>query len=128
MRPGQVYKLELKAGCTGYLVEFNSEFYHPKDKSSTQRLRKASNKNYCKLEIKIFEKLHAILTSIFQQFSGKEEGYRDVIKARLDIFFIEFVKQSLNPKGASTNVNPYTHERFEEFLELLKCILPVKSR
>src|ERR1700686_2980976 len=27
MRPGQVHQLQLKAGCTGYLMEFNSAFY-----------------------------------------------------------------------------------------------------
>jgi AraC family transcriptional regulator, transcriptional activator of pobA len=120
LRPGQVHQLELKAGCTGYLMEFNTEFYHSKDKLSTQRLRKASNKNYCKPGINGFEKLHAILTYIFQEYTGKEEGYQDIIKANLDIFFIEFVRQSPNPKGTSTNVNPYTQERLEEFLELLE--------
>ena len=39
IRPGQVHQLELNASCTGYLVEFNNEFYHPKDKSSNLRLR-----------------------------------------------------------------------------------------
>lgn len=119
IRPGQVHLLELKAGCTGYIVEFNSEFYHPKDKLSSQRLRKASNKNYCKLEINRFKKLHDILTYIFQEYACKEDGFQDVIKANLDIFFIEFVRQSPNPNGPSINVNPYTQERFEEFLELL---------
>lgn len=119
LRPGQVHQLELKAGCTGYLMEFNTEFYHPKDKSSTQRLRKASNKNYCKLEVNRFEKLLATLKYIFQEYTEKEEGYLDIIKANLDIFFIEFIRQSPNPNGTSTNVNPYTQERLEEFLELL---------
>lgn len=120
MRPGQVHQLQLKADSTGYIVEFNTEFYHPKDKVSTQRLRKASNKNYCKLEINRFEKLHGILTYIFQEYNGKEEGFQDVIKANLDIFFIEFVRQSPHPNGPSTNVNPYTQERLEEFLALLE--------
>jgi AraC-like DNA-binding protein/mannose-6-phosphate isomerase-like protein (cupin superfamily) len=120
MRPGQVHQLQLKADSTGYLVEFNTGFYHPKDKLSTQRLRKASNKNYCKLETNRFEKLLAILTYIYLEYTGKEEGFQDVIKANLDIFFIEFVRQSPNPSGPSTNVNPYTQERLEEFLEHLE--------
>lgn len=119
MRPGQVHQLHLKADSTGYIVEFDAEFYHPTNKLSTQRLRKASNKNFCKLEINRFEKLLDILTNIFQEFSAKEEGFQDVIKANLDIFFIEFVRQSSNPNCPSTNVNPYTQERLEEFLELL---------
>jgi len=118
LRPGQVHKLQLKADSTGYILEFNTEFYHPKDKVSTQRLRKASNKNYCKLEINRFEKLLSILTYIFQEYTGKEEGYSDIIKANLEIFFTEFVRQSPNPNAPSTNVNPYAQDRFEEFLDL----------
>ncbi len=120
LRPGQVHQLELNAACTGYLMEFNNEFYHPKNKSSSQRLRKASNKNYCKLEVHRFEKLQDILSHIFQEYTSREEGYLDSIKANLEIFFIEFVRQSPNPNSISTNISPYTQERFEEFLDLLE--------
>jgi AraC-like DNA-binding protein/quercetin dioxygenase-like cupin family protein len=119
IRPGQVHRLELKAGCTGYLVEFSTEFYQPKDKSSNQRLRKASSKNYCELEINRFDKLQAILHSMLHEYTAREEGYQDVIKASLAIFFIEFVRQSPNPKGQPTFANSYTQERFEEFSALM---------
>jgi AraC family transcriptional regulator, transcriptional activator of pobA len=119
IRPGQVHQLQLKAGCTGYLVEFNMEFYHPTDKSPNQRLRKASNKNYCQLETDRFNRLQTILTSMLHEYTTREEGYQDIIKSSLDIFFIEFVRQSPNPKGEPTIANSYTQERFEEFLELL---------
>jgi AraC-like DNA-binding protein len=120
LRPGQVHQLALKAGCIGYLLEFNIGFYHPKDKLSVQRLRKATNKVYCRLETGRFEKLHNILTNIFLEFSSREDGYPEIIKANLDIFFIEFTRQSQNPKGQSTTVNAYTQDRFEEFLELME--------
>lgn len=119
LRPGQVHQLQLKAGSTGYLLEFNTEFYHPKGKPSNQRLRKASNKTYCELEVTRFEKLQAILASMLHEYTTKEEGYQDIIKSSLDIFFIEFVRQSPNPNGQPTIANPYLQERFEEFLELL---------
>lgn len=119
IRPGQVHQLELKAGCTGYLVEFNAEFYHPKDKLSNQRLRKASNKNYCELEVNRFNKLQTILSTMLEEYTSKDEGYQDVIKSSLDIFFIEFVRQSSNPRGIQTAANSYTQERFEEYLALL---------
>ncbi len=119
IRPGQVHQLELKAGCTGYLVEFNTEFYHPKDKLSTQRLRKASSKNYCELEINRFNRLQATLASMFQEFTAREEGYKDIIKSSLDIFFIEFIRQSENPKADAATTNSYSQERFEEFMEFL---------
>ena len=120
LRPGQVHRLELKAGCSGYLVEFNTEFYHPTGKASSQRLRKASNKNYCLQDPSRFNKLQAILTSIFREYTDREEGFQDVIKANLDIFFIGLIRQSPTPKGHTTVDNPYTQERFEEFLALLE--------
>ncbi|MCW3091454.1 MAG: helix-turn-helix protein [Ferruginibacter sp.] len=120
MRPGQVHQFQLKADARGYILEFNTEFYHPKDKASAQRLRKASNKNFCELEIKRFEKLYAILTDILQEYTAREEGFLDVIKAHMDIFFIEFIRQSPNPQGPSTNVSSYAQERLEEFLALLE--------
>jgi len=119
LRPGQVHQLDLKAGCSGFLVEYNTAFYNPNTKLSIQRLRKASSKNYCKLETSRFEKIHATLTSMFLEYTDKEEGYKDVIKANLDIFFIEFVRQSPNPNGPPIALNQYTQERLEEFLDLM---------
>jgi AraC family transcriptional regulator, transcriptional activator of pobA len=119
IRPGQVHRLELKADCSGYLVEFNNEFYHPKDKLSNQRLRKASYKNYCEVEINRFNRLQSILSSMLDEYIAREDGYLDVIKSNLAIFFIEFIRQSPNKKGAPLVAISYTHERFEEFLELL---------
>ncbi|MCC6413921.1 MAG: AraC family transcriptional regulator [Saprospiraceae bacterium] len=128
LRPGQVHQLELKAGCTGYLLEFNTEFYHPQSRSTNQRLKKVSNKNYCEMEAARYNKLDAILASMFHEYNAREEGYADVIKSSLDIFFIEFIRQSSNPKGDSTITNSYTQERFEDFLELLdKHIVTLKQ-
>jgi len=120
LRPGQVHRLELNAICTGYLMEFSSGFYYPKDKSSGQRLRKASNKNYCKLEVNRFEKLRDILSLIFREYSDRDEGYLDIIKASLEIFFIEFVRQSPNPNSVPATTGSYSQERFEEFSEHLE--------
>jgi len=119
MRPGQVHQLHLKADSTGYIIEFNTEFYHPKDSMSIQRLRKASNKNYCKLEINRFKKLIEILENVNQEYTLKEEGFLDVIKAHLDIFLIEFIRQSPKPNETSTPINLYSQERLEEFLDFL---------
>jgi AraC family transcriptional regulator, transcriptional activator of pobA len=123
LRPGQVHQLELKNGSTGYLVEFDTEFCHPKDKSSSQRLRKASNKNFCRLELNRFKKLLVLLGAMFDEYTAREEGYKDIIKLTLDIFFIEFIRQSQGPKTESAIVNSYNQERFEEFLELLNKLI-----
>jgi AraC-like DNA-binding protein len=120
LRPGQVHQLQLKVGATGYLLEFDTEFYHPTDKLSAQRLRKASSKNHCQIEAGRFGKLNAILSLIFDEYLSKEEGYRDAIKASLEIFYVELVRQSPDPKSASINGGSYTQERFDEFINLLE--------
>ena len=120
MRPGQVHELHLKAGSTGYLMQFTAKFYHPNNKLSTQRLLKASHKTFCKPDLKRFEKLYSILTYILQEENARQEGFRDIIKANLDIFFIEFVRQSQDPEKTSPIVTSYTQQRLEEFIGLLE--------
>lgn len=128
LRPGQVHQLELDAGCTGFLLEFNTEFYHPMGKVSNQRLRQASNKNYCVPEENRFNKLQALLAAMFHEYNAREDGYKEIIKANLDIFFIEFTRQSASPRGEATRTNPYTQERFEDFLELLEQHLATRKQ
>jgi AraC-like DNA-binding protein len=118
LRPGQVHQLELKAHCSGFLAEFDSSFYHPKEKLANQRLIRAGNKNFCAFEAKRFKKLQDVLAYIFNEYITKQDGYIDVIKANLDIFFIEFIRQSSNPHDTSKKGSTYTQERFEEFMNL----------
>lgn len=113
-----VHRLELKAGCTGYLMEFNSGFYHPKDKSASEWLRKASRKNYCGPEMHGFEKLFNILSSISREYTDREEGFMDIIKANPEIFFIEFVRQGPNPNSLSINISAYMQERFRRIFRV----------
>jgi AraC family transcriptional regulator, transcriptional activator of pobA len=120
LRPGQVHQLQLNAVCTGYLMEFNAAFYHPTDKLSSERLRKASNKNYCKLEEERFERVNGILSQIFQEYTNREESYEEVIKANLGMFFIELARQSSGRNSMWEATKIYTHERLEEFLGLLE--------
>ena len=128
IRPGQVHQLELKVGSIGFLLEFNNEFYHPKDKLSNQRLRKASNKNYCELEVNRFNRLLAILSSMFEEHSTREEGYRDVIKSSLDIFFIEFVRQSPTLKEKQQEPTLTHRNALRNFQRYWINILPPISR
>ncbi len=120
LRPGQVHQLHLKADAAGYLMEFNSEFYHPAEKGAAQRLRKASNRNFCALDAERFEKLNAVLLYIFREFTDHQEDSLDIIKASLDIFFIELLRQSRNGDNAATGTTPYAQERLEEFSALLE--------
>ncbi|HRH65803.1 MAG TPA: helix-turn-helix transcriptional regulator [Bacteroidia bacterium] len=119
MRPGQVHQLTLKAGSKGYLMQFKPGFYFPNHKASAQLLRKASNKILCQPDPKRFDKLLAVLNSVFQEYTDKQEGYAEVIKANLGVFFIELVRSRQKSTAPSTKVSPFTEERLEALLELL---------
>ncbi|MEO8405623.1 MAG: helix-turn-helix domain-containing protein, partial [Chitinophagaceae bacterium] len=41
------------------------------------------------------------------------------IKSNLDIFFIEYIRQSRNPDGTFKNAKSYAQERLEDLLELI---------
>ena len=120
LRPGQVHQLNLKLGSTGYLMEFNPNFYYPNDTASALMLRKASNKNHCQLDIKRVEKLIQILNYIFQEYSDKQEGYQEVIKANLSIFFMEFIRNRGAINSVTNNNDLYQQERTDELLELFR--------
>lgn len=120
MRPGQVHQLILKNGSTGYLLEFSNDFYSPLEEVANQVLRKVSSKNYCPLEAERFNKLHTILSYIFEEYTAKQEKYKEVIKSGLDILFIELARQSRNPQNILTSSSQYTQERLDELLALVE--------
>jgi AraC family transcriptional regulator, transcriptional activator of pobA len=120
LRPGQVHKLELTADAEGFLLEFDLSFYQPKNTIAEHRWKKASSKNYCEVEAARFKKLHAYLSTIFDEYSLKQEGYVEAIKANLDLFFLEYIRQSRNPNSIAKSESGYIQERFEELVRLLE--------
>lgn len=121
IRPGQVHQLTLKAGSAGYLLTFNAGFYHRDERGSNQALRRASKTNFCKVEPPAFAKLYSSLTYIFEEYSHRKDGYKEIIKANLDIFFIELVRNRRGSNAASGNSNAYQQELLERFLDLLEA-------
>ncbi|HMU45949.1 MAG TPA: helix-turn-helix transcriptional regulator [Chitinophagaceae bacterium] len=128
MRPGQVHQLTLKKGSSGYLLEFKNDFYSPARHSANQLLRKVSSKNYCRPGSKRFKELIAVLDKIFNEFTSRQEKYFDVIKANMEIFFIELSRQSPNPGGLTNETNLYTQERLEELMQLLELNIYTKKQ
>ena len=120
LRRGQVHKLELTADTSGFLLEFDLSFYQPKNTIAEHIWKKASGKNYCEVEAARFQKLHTHLAAIFHEYNMKQEGYIEAIKANLDLFFLEYIRQSKNPNSIAKSENGYIQERFEELLGLLE--------
>ena len=119
MRPGQVHELALNRESTGYLMEFRRDFYNLNDTVASQFLMKASGINLCNPDTKSFKKLFALLALIFSEYGDKKEGYQEVIKANLNIFFIELVRNRQPRNAVTAGVNKYTQEKLDKFTELL---------
>jgi AraC family transcriptional activator of pobA len=118
MRPGQVHQHLLKAKSQGHLIQFKTDLYHSHDNIALQLLSKASSVNHYQLDASNFKKLHALLENILQEYNNKHHSYQQVIKANLEILFIELVRQ--HSKITAKNITTYTQERLEKFLELLE--------
>ncbi|MDB5210432.1 MAG: AraC family transcriptional regulator [Sediminibacterium sp.] len=112
LRPGQVHQLQLKAGASGYIMEFSPEFYQP--------LHKTLNTNFCQLDKSGFKKMHHQLLIMHRELQEKQEAYHDAIKASLDIFFIEFLRRWRTIENKTQKVLPYMQDRLEGFLELVE--------
>ena len=120
MRPGQVHKLELKNLSKGFLLQFKTDFFYTQNKLSQDLLRKVSHINFCSLDDNGFKKLEVILSYVLKEFKEKQEGYQEVIKSNLSIFFIELVRHRQNRKNAPTETNQYSQEQLEKFLHLIE--------
>jgi len=127
MRPGQVHELTLKADSAGYLMEFNLEFYRLADRGTGELLRKATASNLCEVNRTSFRRLSSIMDYIFQEYKDEKEGYREVIRAQLDIFFIEFVRNRKQGKPTAT-VDTYEQERLDEFMQLIETNVAIKKQ
>lgn len=128
MRPGQVHQLELRAGSEGYLMEFNLEFYHLNERGTSKILRKATTANLCEVSDSAFDKLDLILQYIHQEYQDAKEGYNEVIRAQLDVFFIEFVRNRKQNKADERSEYAYEQERYDEFMHLIETNVATKKQ
>ncbi|WP_409415718.1 AraC family transcriptional regulator [Flavobacterium sp. PS2] len=114
MKPGQVHRLTLKAGSTGYLLQFKNGF-----SISQELLRKLSHKSICTLADGNENRLIILLDDIVREFLEEREGYREVIKANLSVFFIELLRLRHNNESKAIAARQYPQEKLDEFFEML---------
>lgn len=118
MRPGQVHQLSLKAGASGYLLQFYGDFFPARNASAKDSLRNAIHAKICIPDQTGFDKLNAILEYIHKEFTQKAHGFEEVIKANLKIFFIELVRHRQNSARTATP-DTYRQQKLEKFFDLL---------
>lgn len=127
MRPGQVHKLQLKAGSEGYLLEFSKDFQFLST-TSNELLRKATNRSYCQLDKVGNGALCTILQTMVDEFRAKQEGFENVIKANLEIFFIQYLRYRQNDQKIDNKAFHYQQEKLQEFLDLLEARINSEKR
>ncbi|MFN3406047.1 MAG: AraC family transcriptional regulator [Cytophagaceae bacterium] len=128
IRPGQIHQLNLKKGTTGFMLQFTSDFYAPRENPASVVLRKVSNKNHCQLSTERFEKIGLLLQYIFQETTQKQDRYKDIVKASLDIIFIELFRQSSNQNKIANETKLYAQDRLEELQDLLEKNIHAKKQ
>lgn len=128
MRPGQVHQLDLKAGSAGFLVQFKTDFFYSQNKIFQQLIRKVNHINFCNLDDNGFNRLKIILSYIFKEYNDKQEGYHEVIKSNLSIFFIELIRHRQNKEITTNDTDSYAQEQLDKFAELLDSNIAVKKQ
>ncbi len=118
MRPGQVHELALRAGSSGYLMEFKADLFQSHDRSLKELVQKIGNTVFYKFDPEKSKKIFSSLADIFDEFSEKQMSYQEAIKAKLSILFIELIRQA-DTKSTTSPVS-YAQERLEHFIELLE--------
>lgn len=119
MRPGQVHQLSLQTGSSGYLMQFSREFYLQNSRIK-HRLGRIGYQNYYPLDSKVFERITHILTNIQEEFNTRPELYEETIRANLDLFFIELLRQQPD-SGFISNAHVYPQHLIDELQVLLEA-------
>lgn len=128
MRPGQVHELQLKAGSDGYLLELSKDF-QLLSKTGSELLRKATGRNYCQLDKMGNGTLCTLLQAILEEFRAKEEGFENIIKANLEVFFIQYLRFRQRDQIAENNkADNYQQEKLQEFLDMLEANISAEKR
>lgn len=128
VRPGQVHQLTLSKGSSGFMLQFNIDFYAARSGNIDNPLRKLSSIKPGNLSYSSFEKIGMILNIIFQEYTQKEYRYKEAVMASLDILFIELFRQDLSQPITIPEAKLYALERLETLQNLLENHIQSKKQ
>ena len=117
MRPGQVHRLDLKAGSSGYIVQFKPDFLALGDHGARLVLRRAGHLEEVRMEGPQYAGLRGLLDRIARAYDDRKEGHLLIVRAYLGAFLADLV---LCAPTAEKGPNSYARERLEELLELIE--------
>ncbi len=127
LRPGQVHQLEISRGASGFILEFDPAFYPALRTGTDHPQQRATYRNYCPVSAARFRPLFDILSRIHDEFAERQQGYMDAIRAYLDLFFIEHLRQRTQPRHAHEQQGSYQQERYEELMRLIEAHITVRK-
>lgn len=119
MRPGQVHRLELKAGSTGYFLQFKADLLATGDAGTRQILRKAGHVEVFRPGAKSYAELLVLLDRIARECAAGREGHSYIVRAYLSAFLAELALGASSP-APSNDAHGYARKRLEELLELIE--------
>lgn len=119
MRPGQVHRLELKAGSTGYILQFKADFVATIDQGARSVLRRAGHLEAFHTDADRYGELLMPLDRIARSYALQQEAQLHLVRAYLGAFLADLVLPAPGHAPAS-DAKGYAQERLEELLELIE--------
>lgn len=119
MRPGQVHRLELKVGSTGYILQFKADFLASSEHGARLVLRRAGHIEVHRTDAERYGELVLLLDRIARAYASPNEGHLHIVRAYLSAFLADLVLQAPSIAPVS-EAKGYTRERLEELLELIE--------
>ncbi len=119
MRPGQVHRLELKLGSTGYILQFKADFLATGEQGARLVLRRTGHIEVFHTDAERYGELVMLLDRIARTFAAQQEGYLHIVRAYLSAFLADLVLQAPSHAHVSS-AKGYAQERLEELLELIE--------
>ncbi|HMQ76215.1 MAG TPA: helix-turn-helix transcriptional regulator [Flavobacteriales bacterium] len=119
MRPGQVHRLELKVGSTGYILQFKADFLATAEQGARLVLRRAGHIEVFHTDPKRYDALLFLLDRIARAYASRQEGHLHIARAYLGAFLADLVLHAPAMVPVS-EAKGYTQERLEELLELIE--------
>lgn len=119
MRPGQVHRLELRVGSTGYILQFKADFLATIEQGARLVLRRAGHVEVFHTDPDRYGELLILLDRIARAYAAQREGYLHIVRAYLSAFLADLVLHAPSLAPVS-EVKGYAQERLEELLELIE--------
>jgi len=119
MRPGQVHRLELKVGSTGYILQFKADFLATAEQGARLVLRRAGHIEVFRTDAERYGELLVLLDRIARAHAAQQQGHLHIVRAYLSAFLADLVLQAPSIAPVS-EAKGYTQERLEELLELIE--------